>query len=439
MSDLYWDEVLVTHDRENTSVEVSFKKIDGDGFLLSSGDKEPGTPGGTTEGPDGTQEPDKDDEGDFDTGGDDGGDGDPAPPGGPVPGDNPECGSGPDCSLAPIWLAENGYLYHLDLLEEDPNVLNPKWSSIGTANSTSGTRYLFDVTGLNGVASGWMTYDSSDQDKYWGALSDDVLEYLTDNYCSIPSRLPGFPSPLIATANPSQNRSSDSASPEPLLLGTQVSGDYMAGYFVLLIETSGTTAGKSMNIGLHTSTRVVAITAAGDQLGNTLSTIALGTQLTFNSDGSVMSGLNPAGMWLHNPQPGQTVHAVMVSFVINHNYTTVVDAPQSGRWATILNGDVSLTWGPIGDGNTGVMQGTWSTPTNGKSGSGGMGWGGPGGYWAVYDANPHVSGTNQVSVDSRNGLPAKVLTLGNSGDFLKRWKRKDLNYTAPDYCQRIPT
>ena len=88
--DLYWDEVLLTHDPENASVEVSFKKIDGEGNLLSSGD-EPGTPGGAIEGEDGSQPP-VDDEGDF------------IPPGGggetpaggnpvlPEPEANPECG-----------------------------------------------------------------------------------------------------------------------------------------------------------------------------------------------------------------------------------------------------------------------------------------------------------------------------------------------------------
>lgn len=51
-----WDELLLTNDPKKKEIEVSFKKIDGDGFLLSYGDP-PGTPP-VTEGPDG--EPDKD-------------------------------------------------------------------------------------------------------------------------------------------------------------------------------------------------------------------------------------------------------------------------------------------------------------------------------------------------------------------------------------------
>lgn len=43
-----WDEVLITNNPESKEIEVSFKKIDGDGFLSSRGD-EPGTPGGATE------------------------------------------------------------------------------------------------------------------------------------------------------------------------------------------------------------------------------------------------------------------------------------------------------------------------------------------------------------------------------------------------------
>jgi len=103
MSDLYWDEVLVTHDRENTSVEVSFKKIDGDGFLLSQGD-EPGTPGGAVEGSgDGSgdpgEQPPKDDEGDFVP--------DETPAGEPIPGDNVECGD-PSCVAWEAY-AQGGY------------------------------------------------------------------------------------------------------------------------------------------------------------------------------------------------------------------------------------------------------------------------------------------------------------------------------------------
>jgi len=101
MTDLYWDEVLVTHDRENTSVEVSFKKIGGDGFLLSQGD-EPGTPGGVLEGEDGVQVPPKDDEGDFEP------DDDTQPDsGGPVPGDNPECAEH-ECTAYVDYSAANG-------------------------------------------------------------------------------------------------------------------------------------------------------------------------------------------------------------------------------------------------------------------------------------------------------------------------------------------
>lgn len=92
MADLYWDEVLLTNNPDSKELEVSFKKIDGDGFLLSQGD-EPGTNGGVTESDDGSQPP-TDDEGDFeeDTDNDIGG-------GEPIPTEEPpvECQPGNDC------------------------------------------------------------------------------------------------------------------------------------------------------------------------------------------------------------------------------------------------------------------------------------------------------------------------------------------------------
>lgn len=96
MTDLYWDEVLLTNNPDSKELEVSFKKIDGEGFLLSQGD-ETGTPGGVIQGTDGAQSPELDDEGDFETivppi------DGDVEPEGTPIPPSSPadECG-GYDC------------------------------------------------------------------------------------------------------------------------------------------------------------------------------------------------------------------------------------------------------------------------------------------------------------------------------------------------------
>ena len=92
MTDLYWDEVLLTNNPDSKELEVSFKKIDGDGYLLSAGE-EPGTPGGVIQGTDGAQSPELDDEGDFETivppi------DGDVEPEGTPIPPSSPadECG-----------------------------------------------------------------------------------------------------------------------------------------------------------------------------------------------------------------------------------------------------------------------------------------------------------------------------------------------------------
>jgi len=59
-----WDELLLTADPKKKEIEVSFNKIDDEGYLVSKGN-EAGTPGGVVEGQDGTQEPGKDPEGDF--------------------------------------------------------------------------------------------------------------------------------------------------------------------------------------------------------------------------------------------------------------------------------------------------------------------------------------------------------------------------------------
>lgn len=97
MTDLFWDEVLLTNNPDSKELEVSFKKIDGDGFLTSAGE-EPGTPGGIVS-DDGGDSPPVDDEGDFiptvppiDGGGD-------PQSGGPIPPESApdECG-GYDCN-----------------------------------------------------------------------------------------------------------------------------------------------------------------------------------------------------------------------------------------------------------------------------------------------------------------------------------------------------
>lgn len=114
MTDLYWDEVLLTNNPDSKELEVSFKKIDGDGFLLSQGG-EPGTDGGTTEGPDGSQ-PDKDDEGDWEDDGGDGGDGG-GGSGGPIDPVEPP----PECKPAECpTLDENGYIPQI---QENPTLL----------------------------------------------------------------------------------------------------------------------------------------------------------------------------------------------------------------------------------------------------------------------------------------------------------------------------
>ena len=101
MTDLFWDEVLLTNNPDSKELEVSFKKIDGDGFLTSQGD-EPGTPGGVEEGSDGSQ-PTPDPEGDFepvvppiDSGEDGGGTGTPIDPVYDENNPNP-CEPGIDC------------------------------------------------------------------------------------------------------------------------------------------------------------------------------------------------------------------------------------------------------------------------------------------------------------------------------------------------------
>lgn len=110
MTDLYWDEVLLSHNPDSKELEVSFKKIDGSG-LLSQG-SEPGTPGGATEDSDGNTGP-TDDEGDLispndpvedgqDNGG--GGGGDPIAP---TPDQHPEC-LPQDCSAYEVYVDPPG-------------------------------------------------------------------------------------------------------------------------------------------------------------------------------------------------------------------------------------------------------------------------------------------------------------------------------------------
>ena len=106
-----WDELLLTNDPKKKQIEVSFKKIDGDGFLISKGD-EGGTPGGVGEDPEGVVTPPINDEGDFEPGQDPGGTGEPI-----VPNETPEdCVPGNDCAAR--WdfedIAGDFYSWHRD-------------------------------------------------------------------------------------------------------------------------------------------------------------------------------------------------------------------------------------------------------------------------------------------------------------------------------------
>ena len=102
MTDLFWDEVLLTNNPDSKELEVSFKKIDGDGFLTSAGD-EPGTPGGIAEDPNGDDNGvDDDGDGVDDRVDDGGGDGGPVPP----TDTPPEC-LGQDCAAWENALVDN--------------------------------------------------------------------------------------------------------------------------------------------------------------------------------------------------------------------------------------------------------------------------------------------------------------------------------------------
>ena len=364
-----------------------------------------------------------------------------APEGGPIPGDNPECGTGTDCNLAPVWLAENGYQFHLDGTDYDPAVLNPAWVWNGnTANSGTGTQNLFEVTGANGTPTGWLTYDPSAADRDFPVLGSDEIQYLTDNFCEIPSKLPSFPTPLILSENPSQNRPVGDPGPSPILLGTEIEGDLTQGYFVMLLKTNSISSGDDFRVTLNTSTGIVSFTSAGAQLGSTVTSAQLSMTLIFKADGTVFQGLTQVGTWLTNPQTGTQFYQVLFRFTIQHDYTTVRANPDSGStgvWAKELAGKVELQWARAREQDTNLPFGLWNTPNNGTTGAGNIGWGGPGGFWGLLDANPHVTGANTVRFTS-GGITGKLLALGNSDDFLNRWKRKDLNYTAPDYCNRIP-
>ena len=358
--------------------------------------------------------------------------------GGPLPGDNPECG-GTDCNLAAVWLADNGYQFHIDGTAGYGEA-NPAWVWNGeTVGSSSGDQEVFEVTGAHGTATGWKFYDPSTADEPWAALDNDTLQYLTDNFCEIPAKLPGFPGPLILTTEPAQNRPVGDPAPSPIALGSLVPGDTLEGYMVLLFKTTTDSASQSCSFTLATATRVIAFDSNGNQLGGTLSTAQLALSVIFKADGTVFQGLTQIGVWNNNPQPGVNFHQVLLRFKCKHNYTTVVadaDTPFIGSWQMILNGEVELQWERAREQDTNILLGNWKTPND--VGGQRLSWGGPDGKWGRFDANPHVSGAPTFSANSANGITLKMLSLGKTDDYLRRWKRKDANYVTPAHCTRIP-
>ena len=152
-----WDELLLTNDPKKKEIEVSFKKVDGDGFIVSKG-KEPGTPAGAEEDPNGDDngmDDDGDGVDDGANGGDDvGGDGD------PIPGDNPECAPA-DCNAYIDWLADGnlkttgGHVY-----TTPPTATADMW----TATTTNGWR---DSSGNLRSIHYLKAEDGTQYDHYW--------------------------------------------------------------------------------------------------------------------------------------------------------------------------------------------------------------------------------------------------------------------------------
>ena len=416
MTDLFWDEVLLTNNPDSKELEVSFKKIDGDGFITSAGG-EPGTPGGATEDPQGD-----DNLGDSDGDGvaDGGNEGDqPGGTGGGIPpvydDDTPNpCEPGIDCTASANLIVNSGSragvfgLYPAS--KANQQITTPLATSFGT---------IHQIQQGDGSLSGWSRGSAA-----FASVNTGLKNYLLSDSVSICGEdvdiVTGFPVGVYVT---SEFLSGGAKEVYPYNRQDDFSFKQTANFVVYTDPSS--VLGQSTSV---TQSSNVTIRAA-------FSETTPNTTVSANSSASVQfvgtGAGNPHNIVCNGVVIGAYDFTVPQAKIVSVAYATQIEA----NWDTTSEDSQDHFFRSTGRGIITV---------------GGTGGGASGGTTTTSEfTGPSVYpfyGTFRT--DEASGLSRGVCTYTPSGVILSGGangddielavKRSVSTYQTPDYCSRIP-
>ena len=411
MTDLFWDEVLLTNNPDSKELEVSFKKIDGDGFLTSAGGQ-PGAPGGIEEDPSGDNNGLDDDGDGVNNGVDNDGDGevdennntptDTVPPAVPPP----ECEPGIDCSGFTSLVVNSGSRAGVfGLYDSAKQISQPIVTSLGT---------IYALEKGDGELSGWAKLNSG----AYSARSASLEAYLLDqdeSVCAPSAELySGFPPDIFVASE----FISGGCEIVPLNREDSVSYKHHAEFVVFLDPI--TTVGQ-----YTTSSFTSTLTATAGYSAETQYT-------TISHSGT--TSVSFVGQGAGNP------HNVVVNGAVVGSYD--FNVPGAKLMSVSLLGELSAEWKTDHDESSDdyldmKAQGIVICAGTGGGASGGTNkttrYQGGYPYYGTSDGNGFSRGVPRYN-------PAGVILSGGAGgdDIFLAVQKTVSTYQTPDYCARIP-
>lgn len=346
-----------------------------------------------------------------------------------------------DCTLTAIWQDVNGYAFHADFLAVEEFGNTGVWPQIGTIDTGSGVQNRFRIQDINGNDLGWERYKSSATDQQFGAPSNNLLQYLTTEFCYVPARLPPIPDQAargFSADLPHCNVAGEDPKITPL--GGQLAGDElrMKGVFLIEFNSDGHIGdvNRFVTFGAAGSTKVRIYNSSGVPTASNGS-IGEAHALTFRGNGDIRFGLNKIGEW-GTPVSGTLFYPIVLEVTYNNVATSVTDdenTPFTGLLQASYQWSSTIRWGPVYDNQAGGIQP--GVHKHSGTRTQGVSWAGANSQWAPFDTAPFADRTTVTSF-SNNDLILHMLALGDSDEFIRLMARKSNNYTPPDYCSRIP-
>ena len=359
-----------------------------------------------------------------------------------LPDDSTTSACGPtDCTLTAIWQDVNGYAFHADFLAVEEFGNTGVWPVIGTINTGSGVQNRVRIQDINGNDLGWERFKPSAADQQFAALGNDLLQYLTNDFCSVPARLPPLPDRAARGFSADLPHCNGAGEPVKITpLGGSLGGDSvrMKGVFLIEFISDGDIGdvNKYFTFGASGSTRV-RIYNSSDVATASNTSISEGHTLTFRGNGDIRFGLDKIAEW-GTPVVGTRYYPIVLEVRYDNLETLVIEdenTPFTGILQASYRWDSYIRWGPLHDNQAGnLLAGVHRHKDKRVQG---VSWAGADSQWAPFDTAPYADRTT-TTVFTNNGLILHMLALGDSDEFIRLMARKSNNYTPPDYCSRIP-